>query len=122
MSKFSKSNTVLYKKLYRESNDSYLFSSFICFVLTSVTRDYYSLPYFAIRKTGIDYIFRTYTARRVADWKDILRLEASVSNFKFIMKSGYSFEIKFSKIDYSSVQLIKDSFSKKGLLVSTTTA
>lgn len=122
MGRFSKSNTILYRRFNRESDSGYEIRASICFILTCVTKNYYSLPYFAVRKTGIDYIFKTYSARKVIEWEEVLKLEASVSTFRFILKSGDEFVIKFSEIDFSSVQIIKESFSSRGLLVSITSS
>ena len=117
MGRFSRSETVFLKKLYRNrDNDFDEISAFVCWLRNFVSKQYYSLPYFAIRKIGIDYIFRTHSPRVFVGWDEIESIRASVSMFRFLLKSGAAFRLKFSDLDYSSVQAMKQAFSAQGLL------
>lgn len=117
MGRFSKSETVFYRKLYRSgNNDADWISEIICWLRSFISKEYYSLPYFAIRKTGIDYIFRTHAPRVFFTWNELERIDVAVSSFVFSLKSGDRFRLKFSHLDYSSIQLMKDAFSDRDLL------
>jgi len=121
MGRYVKSETVLFKKLYRDNgyNDIDEFSRLICWLRNIVSKEYYSLPYFAIRNTGIDFIFRTHSSRVSYRWVEILKVEVSVSAFTFYPTSAKAFHLKFRDLDYSTIQAMKAAFAVQGLLVST---
>ncbi len=121
MGRYSKSETVLFKKLYRDNsyNDVDELSRLICWLRNFVSKGYYSLPYFAIRNTGIDFIFRTHSPRVSYRWIEILKVEVSISAFTFYLVSANTFHLKFRDLDYSTIQVMKAAFKAKGLLVST---
>lgn len=117
MGRFSKKETIFYKKLYRgRDNEIDEVSELICWLRNFVSKEYYSLPYFAIRTTRIDYIFRTHSPRVIVKWDELESVHASVSMFRFLLKSGAAFRLRFSDLDYASVQTMKEEFSKQDLL------
>jgi len=87
---------LFYSKLNRDRNSTfYFYAEGICWVISIFKKGHYGLPYFAIRKSGIDYIFKTFTARKIVHWSDVLRVVKSKVAFIFYLKSGGKFQIQF---------------------------